>query len=135
MVLATHLIPKSRNNKKKTKYSEEIRAGELTALKRVIEKHRTTNETVLLMGDFNTQPMEHDIFAGQPKSPCIQDNAALIAFQQQLKEDNAKYYTSRNSVQSEWIDYVWYAPVQLELVGLSGTRVSPNPTSDLKSSL
>jgi len=161
MVVVTHLMTKSRDNEKKTKYPGEIRAGELASLKRVVEEHTGVNEAVMLMGDFNIQPMEHDIFANQLKNQSNQDNAMYTSFKQQSNGDwvfdwrkngrgalladafagrhgwrdptpgDQKHCTSRNSERCEWIDYVWYSPAQLELVDLSETRIPPNPIPDI----
>jgi len=68
MVVATHLMTTGRDNKEKNKFPGEVRAGEIATLKKIIEEHAKPNEAVMLMGDFNTKPMQHNIFSGKIKN-------------------------------------------------------------------
>mmetsp|Transcript_13634 Transcript_13634/g.21783 ORF Transcript_13634/g.21783 Transcript_13634/m.21783 type:complete len:323 (+) Transcript_13634:1-969(+) len=63
-IVAAHLMTTSRDKSGKVVFPGEVRAGELATMKRECPIHIKKGESVILAGDFNTQPHELELFTG-----------------------------------------------------------------------
>ncbi|KAL3942189.1 MAG: hypothetical protein SGBAC_003568 [Bacillariaceae sp.] len=143
-----HLMTKSRDGLKTNNFPGEVRAGELAALKRLVESTAQSDESVVLTGDFNTDAKEAlGVFAGK-----FQSSDSILEFQtgfdaqsktfswgSQVLQDafaqthqwgegvgEGKHCTSRNANRIEWIDYIFHDAIGLE--ALESTKCVTPPT-------
>lgn len=151
---AAHLMTTSRDGTKTNRFPGEVRAGELAALRRLVENNVEEDDALVLAGDFNTDAKDaKQIFSGRIRDPeagemrefetgfesesfvwgphKIQDAFANVHEWGEGVGAN-KYCTSRNANRVEWIDYLFYDSNQLQILYLSDCLTPSNLIPDEK---
>jgi len=149
VVCSAHLMTTSRDSAKQTHYPGEVRAGELVALKQLVENELSKDDgeekyAVVLMGDFNVNAKDAiQIFSGNipnndsTRAPLSLDtgfdvNTKTFQWGDNILSDtfedvhqwgkNVKergVCTSKNAVRTEWIDYIMHNNDVIKPVQLS----------------
>ena len=132
----------SRDGPKVTRYPGEVRAGELAAIKRVVERVAEPGDALLFVGDFNTPPTEVRTWRGRLDDHHATfdtgfDDGAFAWAGQTLRDAfeadwrDAGKCTSRNGDRTLWIDYMYHSTAALAASDRSDVATPPNAIPDL----
>lgn len=160
-ICAAHLMTTSRDSAKTNRFPGEVRAGELAAMKALVESHTESDDAVVVLGDFNTDAkVAKTLFSGQiaqaPPSSGTSDDSRMLQIETGFQDGKLlwgphvledtfrdvhqwgpgvgvdKHCTSRNAVRVEWIDYIFYNSKKLRPTILSACKTPPGGIPNLK---